>query len=293
MIYLHIGVHKTATTYLQSLLAANQGRMAAAGRAYWILHQIRGILSELQLDRNWTVAGIKYLAENRRSPLHRLRELVAAAPDCVISEENVVGVCNDILEAGFFPRAATRLRRIQQPLQDHEIEVWLCLRAYDDFLPSAYCEALRGGHFVPMEDFAALYRTLPDARWPALVDTIHEQLPGSRLVVWAYEDFRILLPKIAARLSGLPYENMRRLSHDERPSASYKAIFEHGRVAADKTSAQRKLSIAMYEELYPRSDFPESFYPWTDREAAEMKEAYRADLADVVRRPYVEFLSAA
>ena len=41
MIRLHLGVHKTATTYLQELFALNRGRIAMAGRAYWPLIHLR------------------------------------------------------------------------------------------------------------------------------------------------------------------------------------------------------------------------------------------------------------
>jgi hypothetical protein len=290
MIYLHVGLHKTATTYIQSLLAANQGKMAAVGRAYWILWQIRGVLQDLQAERYWTEAGIQELRTRASSPLFRLRGMVEAASDCIISDENIVGLSTQAMSGQLYPDATKRLRRVRSVLPDKEIEVWLCLRSYDQFLPSIYCETLRAGHFVPWQDFAERYSTLPDRRWPALVDAVRASLPNSRVVIWAYEEFRSLLPKVASRLSGLPYEDLHKLSSDERASPSSEAIEKHCAVAASKTPNQRMLSVAMHEELYPLRDFPKKFYPWVPHVAEAMKHAYRDDLTEIRKRPYVEFL---
>jgi hypothetical protein len=293
MIYMHVGVHKTATTYLQSLLAANQGKMAAAGRAYWILWQIRGVLQDLQADRYWTEAGVQHLRTHASSPLFRLRGFTEAASDCLISDENIVGLSTQATGGQFYPEAAKRLRRIRAVLPDKDIEVWLCVRAYDQFLSSVYCETLRGGHFTPWQDFAKLYDPLPPERWPALVDAIHASLPRSRVVIWAYEDFRSLLPQIASRLSGIPYDQLHQLSNDERASPSGEAIRRHCEKAASMTSNQRTLSVAMYEELYPLKSFPEKFNPWRREVTDTMRSTYREDLELIKARPYVEFLTAA
>ena len=47
MLRLHIGAHKTATTYLQGLLDANQGRIARSDQSYWLNTQTRPPVAEL------------------------------------------------------------------------------------------------------------------------------------------------------------------------------------------------------------------------------------------------------
>lgn len=292
MIYLHLGVHKTATTYLQDLLAANQGKMASIGRAYWALSQIRPALADLLGNTNWSEAGVQRLKTDPSSPLFRFFEFVLAKPDCVISDENILGFPAEAIDGEVYPRASIRLRRLRQSLGNRRVEVWLCLRAYDEFLASSYSEALRSGYYyASIEDFTQRNRTMPDGRWPALVDVIRERFPDSRMVIWDYEDFRPLLQGIVSRLSGLAYDTLHHLRADARLSLSAQAIEAHCAQAAEMNQLERLLSIAQCEETYPRSAFPGKFYPWSPHQAEAMKQAYRDDLAEIRQRPYVEFLS--
>lgn len=291
MIYLHLGVHKTATTYLQELLLTNWGKMAANGRAFWPLTHIRPVLAQLQDPRIWVKDARPNLAKPS-GPLHRLHDLIKAAPDCTISDENLIGYPRETIEGQLYPHAESRLRMTGAALSGEKVEIWLCLRSYDDFLASIYVEALRHGYFAPIDAFTQSYDPLPDRRWPALVDAVRSCFPASRLVIWTYEEFDVLRETVATGLSGLPFGELCHHSSDTNPSPSGKAIDAHAAKAAAMTRAERILSMAMCEDASPRNAFPAKFYPWRPDVAEAMKAAYRADLDALRERGDVEFLSA-
>ena len=294
MIYLHLGVHKTATTYLQDLFALNQGRIASAGRAYWRLDQIRGDIDlgmrEALAPRRGPRALAKRLLETPRPPLHRLRDKLDVAMDCILSEENLLGFPHEALRGQFYVNARERLGLLAAALGDRPAEVWLCIRAYPGFLGSLYAEALRHGYHATIAEFTARNQA-PGGQWRRLVETIHRSLPEARIVVWRFEDFRTLEPVVVERLSGVALAGLRPLAHaDVRPSPSAKAVVEQSERAGDLGRAERTLSMAMLEDKFPLSEYPGKFDPWDNQTLARMNRDYTSDIASLRSLPFVEFL---
>jgi hypothetical protein len=297
VIYLHLGAHKTATTYLQSLFAQNQGKIAIGGRAYWRLDQVRPLvangLAEARTRTQERFGFVRQLLCNRAPPFQSLGEMLAIPMDTLLSEENILGHASQALHGKFYVGARENLALIKPALGDREIEIWLCLRSYATFLCSLYAEALRHGYAKPIAHFVERTRS-PDGQWPTLVETIHECFPDAKIVVWAYEDFSRLEPQIVGRLSGVPFSELAPLPTDNvRPSPSAQAVeLQSERADSLRTSLERTLSMAMLEEEYPVNRFPRKFNPWNDDDIARMQSAYARDLKRVGSSDYVEFLNA-
>jgi hypothetical protein len=296
MIYLHLGVHKTATTYLQNLFAHNQGRIAIGGRAYWRLDELRPVLAnglaEARTRRNERFGFVRQLLCNHAPPFRRLEEMLAIPMDTILSEENILGHPFQALHGKFYIRARENLGLIKPALDDREIEIWLSVRNYATFLCSLYAEALRHAYAKPIEHFVEMTRS-PDGQWPALVETVHECFPDARIVVWAYENFSELRPRIVGRLSGVPFSDLAPLPTDDvRPSPSGQAVeLQSERAGSLRTSLERKLSMAMLEDEYPLNRFPRKFNPWNEDDMERMQSAYARDLKWVGSFDYVEFLN--
>lgn len=296
MIYLHLGVHKTATTYLQDLFELNQGRIAGAGRAYWTREQFRPLIQ-------W---GLRAGEMSGRHPLVRrvlrprvervfvrqIRDLLAVPMPSIISEENIIGNVADALDGWSYIHARERLDFMARVIAGRETEIWLCARDYASFLSSQYAEALRHGYDVPIDRFVETNR-VADGRWPELVGQVHEAFPRARIVVWRYEDFRALEPVIIARLTGLDPEEMLALPANEvRQSPSRRAVELQSDRLGGMQSAERRLSMAMLEDSFPLRAHPGKFDPWDDRTRDEMRAAYQRDMAAIAEHQYVEMLSA-
>lgn len=294
MIYLHLGVHKTATTYLQDLFELNQGRIADAGRAYWTREHFRPLIQWGFRARE--MSGRHPLVRRFMQPrverifVRQIRELLAAPMPSIISEENIIGNVADALDGRSYVHARERLDFMARTIAG-EVEVWLCMRDYATFLASQYAEALRHGYDVPIARFVETNR-VAEGRWPDLVDEVHRAFPHARIVVWRYEDFRVLEPVIVERLTGLGRGAMLELPKgDVRQSPSRLAVEMQSELAATMPPAERRLSMAMLEDRFPLRDHPGKFDPWDDRTRIEMQAAYDRDIERIAGLPYVEMLS--
>lgn len=297
MIYLHLGVHKTATTYIQDLFELNQGRIASAGRAYWTRGQFRPLFQwGLRAgDISGRRRAVKWLLKPRveRAFVKEIQALLGVSMPSIISEENVIGRVADSLEGKSYIHARTRLNFLSKIIGGREVEIWLCLRDYAGFLSSQYAEALRQGYDVQIAQFVAANR-VADGRWRDLVSDIHQVFPQARIVVWRYEDFAQHKSEIVERLAGLPLDAMRPLVATEvRPSPSRQAVEVQSECAASMKLIERRMSMIMLEDKFSLRDYPEKFDPWDDETRAAMNAAYARDVTEVAARDYVELLGAA
>lgn len=292
MIRLHLGVHKTATTYLQDLFELNRGRIAAAGCAYWPLIYIRPVIAYSLWSAAQREGRFGRLRQRalRGAPFDDLGTILDSCESHVLSDENVLGWAGEALGGRCYPDAGARLARLAKVLGHRQAEVWLCLRSYPQFLASLFAEALRGGGYMTVPDLIAANQA-PGGQWQSLVDNVHRALPDARIVVWRYEQFGMFEPVIVERLTGVPLAEMQRLSsEDVRPSPSAMAIAAHIERAEPMKVPLRVQSMAMAETEFPLVLDADRFDPWRQDQAASMAAAYERDMAEIGGRPYVELL---
>ena len=296
-IRIHLGAHKTATTYLQDLLDHNRAALAARGVAYWPRKNARDPLqSSFRAD---AVGGarsrlISRFAENtsRNHATRRLAELFSPPMAVLVSEENILGATNDCTASGFYPKAGQRLSVLRDALPDNRpVELFVAIRSYADFLASIYAESLRHGGFHSLANLKADGAS-PGGEWPALADTIRSMFPDAPLVVWRYEAFRVLEPAILDRLTGGNGESLQRPDRpDAKPSASAEAIERMIEEAPALGPSERIFRMLALEYEYPAVPGGRRFDPWTGEQRAAMDTAYRRDLTRLAARDDIELLA--
>lgn len=286
---IHLGAHKTATTYLQSLLELNRGRLVSSGTVFWPLESVRPIFNQIYEHRQAGSAS----RLTRMRPGYRKRERVLQqrlsnlfqfSSRIVLSEENLLGDCGNFFSGEFYPNAEGKLAALTGALPDRPLEFWLCLRSYPEFLSSIYGEALRHGDFLPMEEFEEMHAD-PEGNWPRLVELIRDLFPGAMLKLWRYEDFRKAEPQIVGELTGVEYWELDHLTdHVVRPSASAAAILAFNEVAADIEPARRVQKILALEHELPLESKKDRLALWREQQAERMAAAYHRDIARLVDR---------
>jgi hypothetical protein len=294
VVRLHVGVHKTATTYLQQYLLQNRGTLAREGLAYWPMEDIRvwfKLAWEQQVLNRHSWRGRLSTRIRGDRALARMREWFDLDRDILLSEENLLGEGADFFDGAVYPDAAARLVRLAAALpKNRPLEVWLCLRSYPDFLASMYGEAARFWKVPAPEVFVERHAN-PAGRWPELVDRIRAALPQARLHVWAYEDFRRLEPRIVEGMTGLSPARLQPLQQaDVRPSASDRAIRACAALPDHIQGAERMFRMLELEELYPMQDRSDRFSPWTSDQRAQMEAAWQRDRDHIAGRADVFFL---
>ncbi len=294
-IRLHVGVHKTATTYIQKMLTLNRAQSAAMNLSYWPISIVRPLfhlaVEEKRRSKTHKFASAMFGETDRQRHLgERMAQWFSLSGPITISEENILGESSDCQSGTIYPEAEMRLGMLAERLPDRPVEVWLCIRSYPDFLASIYGESLRHGNFLPLGTF--MERNLaPQGQWPRLVDVIRRTMPRAKLIMWPYEKFRKHEPLILSQLSGLDYSSLQPLDQSiVLPSASGKAIEEMVACAAPLTAQQRIFKMLELQYKFPLTDGTPRFSPWHDEIRASMEEAYKVDLAAIAARDNVTLL---
>ncbi len=287
-IYLHLGAHKTATSYLQTRLQRNSTLLARAGvYAPPVSMLRRRIIPLVKRAVRPGLSGFYGRSRLARELGTLTREAVqSGASRMVLSEENLIGNNSGVIDrSGFYPNARRRLAVLARALPQEPCEVMLALRSYAGFYTSAYGQWLRnGGRHRPF-DQALKQRILTGAGgWPGLVADIRAAFPAARLVVWDFDDWSDLEPIVLARMVGPAAHSLSALT--ERPLAglSARAVAALAEAAAtgtppDAVTAHRLIAA------YPKGRDHPAFDPWTAGEYALLAARYAADLA-LIRGAY-------
>lgn len=293
-IKLHVGVHKTATTYLQQYFSHNRAVLASNGVAYWPTENVRDIfkLSWEQRKRSQKNLRSRVASLFVTDRITRLMKPWFSLDRCILlSEENLLGEGSDFLGDKLYPECAERLGWLSTVIpSSRPLEVWLCIRSYPDFFASMYGEAARFWPVPAPEQYAKRFENA-SGYWPALIDQIRKALPHAQLVVWAYEDFRDLEPRIIKGMTGVEKEFLHPLQQsDVRPSASDKAIRKIAALPSDINGPERMMRMLELEQRYPQKHKSDRFSPWTTEQHKRMEAAWQEDRANIAGRGDVTFL---
>jgi hypothetical protein len=186
-IRLHLGVHKTATTHIQSRLYNSRELLKQQGISYIGLNEVRQrVTSKLNEDR----FGADDITEALQ-PFMNYDYLL-------LSDENIIGGTNKPKSNSFYPDARQRLEKLLRALTGHEIWVYLSIRSYIPYFISRYAESLRHFRF---HDFDRYYEQVDfeAISWKDLIADI--QAAGVHQVTVA--DFKSQLEREEAYLAML------------------------------------------------------------------------------------------
>ena len=295
VIRIHVGAHKTATTYIQDTLALNRIASAAAGTAYWPREQFRKALAKgldtEKIRRKTRVPALsRALTQSRKDAVAGLSQFFATDYNVTISEENLLGEADNARSGKPYPFARDYLGLLKDALPDRPIEIYLAVRAYPDFISSLFGEALKHGHYLWPAHFRSIYSSAQGV-WPEVIASIQDVFPQARLTVWRYEDFGRLEDELLSRLSGIaPDALIKPAQTDILPSASAGAILEHLEQAQDMNYTDRQMLMLALQHKHPRSGPDSKFSLWPGDEATKLLEEYKADLEQIKCSGDLEFL---
>ncbi len=273
-IHLHVGAHKTATTYIQTELGRNARILASDGIAYIPMRTFRS------WRRSLSRFGARVLGPPGARFDRRLRKWnPERSQTCIISDENMIGTCGDIVSAGkLYPNLRSKLGAVAAMLEGHEVRLFISVRCYASFYAAAYSEALRYGEGSSAEVFRR--RLDPAARrWPDVLADIADLFPSSPIVVWPYETFAQCRTEIFDALAGTEIATKLHLSREVlRPSPSQDAVDQAERFAG---RFGWRLAACLMPFFESRANASVPFDPWTEIERRELRQLYAADLQEI------------
>lgn len=297
-IRLHLGPHKTATTYLQHVLDALRPEMAAAGQFYLFMEETRASLTgKINCAERARNAGFRGMYAQRRA-LAELRRIgdrfQGISYDLLLSDENLLGEPGDSLAGRLYPSASARLSRLRDALPGQVGEVFFCVRDYAPFLASLHAEAIRWGTDVKPAALIAAYAR-PQRHWSELIARIQEAFPAAQLHIWPFEEFTALRSRVLTMITRLSDEVIA-AAPDQilRPGISQSGIA--AALKAFETTPgyiSRQGAVLEAEARCPQNTSADKYDPWPIALREEMSALYCAELAELRAVRGINLLSAA
>lgn len=302
-VVVHGGVHKTATSHLQSILQRNAGRLGKSGVHYIHHRETRKHYTYPCQLNGYEKLG---LAFRRKVPDAALQtqaraffDRVGAGPGAriILSDENMPGHCGQCVRSGdLYQRRDTLIPIFAGNIPYPVREVHLGLRNYAEFFASAYVEYLRSASGADVLGEPAMKRAVLGRMpgWQGLIAVVRASFPEARLIVWRHEDFAALSQQIIGNLCG-PGIGAEALTGPGRlrgrPSASDRAVRELLSEVARRGGEAALARRVEIQARYPRCpDWP-GYDPWTPEERAHLIRLYDRDIAEIRRRGDVDFLT--
>ncbi|MEM7547418.1 MAG: hypothetical protein AAF367_17960 [Pseudomonadota bacterium] len=275
---LHLGVHKTATTYIQTRLSLSETALIGAGIRTVLPEEFRGFYGLTHARNRQSRLQRWFRARKGQSVLSRELELIERSnpSSILISEENIIGNSRQILRTGkVYHQAAERLRSLPSWLNDPRTEVFLAIRNYADFFASCHAQLVRGGDLRLWSDYPTERLMDLALRWQDLVDAIRYALPKAHITLWRYEDFVTLEADVLRRMTGRPASCLAALQ--DRPMKSLTAEGIHRLVAMARARDVRPADIAHIVDQTGTAKGFARYDPWSPTDRARLDDAYEAD----------------
>ena len=286
---IHVGAHKTGTTHLQDSLAAGREAILARGVDYVPLDEFRHLWSES--TRRHVRPGRPL--PRRLAPLlirprlaRRLQARRAGPPRVVLSEENLLGRCEDLLGLPAYPDPWP-LRAVRGAVRGRSVTLFLSIRDFSEVLPGAYVQCLRrrpAAEVRPLFDrvHAAISDRPPS--WLPLIGHLRRLWPGAGLRIWRQEDYRAAPRRVVRAFLGCDPGPLPRVPAEPRTLRPRAAAV--ARAEAQPPGADRAAWVSLAREiLTPRPEEADAapYQPFAEGERARLAERYAEDAAAIRR----------
>jgi hypothetical protein len=189
-ILVHLGVHKTATTFIQSQLADNRAELAEKGygvAGIWIVRKrFTNLFDRLSFfDPVWRFLTRPIL----RRRLERIIGKDGRSETFLLSDENLLGLISaNYWRGSLYPWAGMRVKILKSLFGAREAHYFLCIRRYPDYLTSSWLQMASKGKAPAFEKY--LEKFPPEGRgWADIVADVARACGPANLTVWTYDWF--------------------------------------------------------------------------------------------------------
>ncbi len=269
---LHLGAHKTATTYIQRKFAQNRGVLKRNDLHFFKLEQLRKSFTPLVYG-----AG-----KENRAFIAQMAEL-AAAGDVIVSEENILGMAGELVKKGtFYPDAASRVKLVVKTLNVSAPDIYLSLREYSAFVVSMYCEYLRHQKFIKFETYMDAFRE-SGFNWVKVIRDVRSAAPNARIYLWDFAKFRTCENQILSHMIGFDAAELNSQDESVRESFSQIAISAYEALGTVLEGKEHRKMLQILSVNFPRGEQYPAFKPLSQKEMASYQQKYAEDLEFIAR----------
>lgn len=177
---LHLGAHKTATTYIQKQLEKNSAYFPN-DITYLPLNIVRtNITTHIRSKKNddFAIMKVKETLEQYKS-----------SNKIIISDENMLGNARLAQKGILYTDLDKSLNRIQKCFSEvNRIKVVFCIRNYSDFLASLYCEYLRHNTYCTIEKYLDDFN-IEQSNWLTIYNELSNKFGNENVFLYDFASF--------------------------------------------------------------------------------------------------------
>ncbi len=266
-VIVHLGVHKTATTFVQGELASQAQYLSDNGVLYTPLRQVRKSFT-YQLGKAATGKLVK--------------DLLGDHPNVVISDENLLGKVNHLLGGDLYSSGLDNVREVLAELGEHQVSVVITLREATAFLPSMYSEYLRHYSFVSFEEYTDKVG-IDNLDWYKLLAPFISLHPDVSFKIFDFNAFSHSKDKWLQTLSFDKLTNFEGGRAKSRSTITAQAIQFLAKFPNKSVDVLRKMESTNYM-------YGDRFSPYSQLQCAESKSDYYRQLAKLNSLNNVELM---
>lgn len=279
VIVLHLGAHKTATTYVQNALELSRDRLADLDVGYVPLTELRSTVTELLgFGRRGAPAAVDRLLEKYR--------------DCrrlILSDENIIGGLKPT-RTGFYAKRGRRVSKLLNASGSHKFQIFFAVRSYDKFLSAMYCEYIRHHPFVTAQSYLGGFNP-GTFNWPRIIETLIALVGAKNVVIWRFEDFHRIQDKVFGALIDGPGDLVRKPSERIRESLSTKAVESLACLNPTHDLREIRARARAAAAAHPTAPDNPTFYAFDPSRGNELQSRYEQDVVRLrENHPDVQFL---
>ena len=277
-VVVHGGVHKTATSHLQSILQRNAGRLQKRG-VHYVHHRdvrkrltvpVQRPMSTPSWGMDWDPQDFGCRAFGADRGILR-RSARARDGRLIVSDENMAGHCGHCVQARMLYRWRRKLiHDLCRAVSLSRARGASGAAQLRGFLRLGLCRVLRSaqGQNVIPEARMKQGGAVAGAGWTGFVDEVRAGFPEARLILWRHEDFGALSARIIGNLCGPGIAAA--LVAPARSAGGPRPRTARSRIAVrDRARRRRGSACAARRDpgsLSARPDWP-GYDPWTPRSA--------------------------
>jgi hypothetical protein len=293
--FLHLGAHKTATTFIQANLVANRPAFEQRGwRVIYFQKEAPAAYQQIKKFRN----GQDLDATANAEIDNYFREVRADTRNIFFSSEVVLGPMSMMRTGTIYPHIKATAARLKANFAGRDVKIGFCIRDFAGYIESSYNWLVGNGSADTFESYIGNI-TPEGVSWAHVVDGLTEAFGERNVSIWTYEDFK--KDSAAAfleiiRLAGLDpagFELLVPIPKNVSRSADvvdllqrWNAVLRERRMPAAERAEFRKRFLTLVSKV-PRSDKSPSLLKPAQRERFSAR--YQEELA-TIRRKWPEIL---
>ncbi len=182
---IHIGAHKTATTFIQQTLRKNVDALEDVGTRFLSPREFRYMHEE-----NWNDGDVKEIHNISKAYPEDTKYALDPSRKLLLSDENLLGGPVPFYHANtLYPELQKRLTMAKKLLPCLPDNIYLCIRNYQYFYPAVYYQFASQANFLPINEMLQDRLIAKPRRWPQIVEDVQAVFPTSVIKIWLYEDF--------------------------------------------------------------------------------------------------------